>query len=183
MEPIPPKIQTGPWLWSFLFFKGLTIRVLNDVPCLLSWCCCVCSLTGGCSALQICSGYQVINALVCSTSPVKYMHDNRKCLNCVFTVFLTRWKRWDFNLFFVCPTCVFFAVKPDPPESVEAQELEGFPTRLRVSWSYPSSWPEHDAFPLLFQIRYRPQGSRHWSEVSTEESSGFQQRWWRCNLN
>lgn len=62
-------------------------------------------------------------------------------------------------------------LKPDPPESVSAQQLEGFPKKLNVSWSFPSSWPLHDAFPLLFHVRYRPQGSMFWSEILSEESS------------
>uniref|UniRef100_A0A8D0AI60 Interleukin 11 receptor subunit alpha n=1 Tax=Sander lucioperca TaxID=283035 RepID=A0A8D0AI60_SANLU len=61
-------------------------------------------------------------------------------------------------------------LKPDPPESVLVNELEGYPKRLIVSWNFPSSWPLHDAFPLMFQIRYRPQGSIYWSEVYAEES-------------
>ncbi|XP_008290333.1 interleukin-11 receptor subunit alpha [Stegastes partitus] len=62
-------------------------------------------------------------------------------------------------------------LKPDPPEAVLAQQLEGYPKRLNVSWSFPSSWPLHDAFPLVFQIRYRPQGSIYWSEIYSEDSS------------
>uniref|UniRef100_A0A3P8S3N3 Fibronectin type-III domain-containing protein n=1 Tax=Amphiprion percula TaxID=161767 RepID=A0A3P8S3N3_AMPPE len=62
-------------------------------------------------------------------------------------------------------------LKPDPPESVLAQQLEGYPKRLNVSWNFPSSWPLHDAFPLMFQIRYRPQGSMYWSEIYSEDSS------------
>ncbi|XP_029940453.1 interleukin-11 receptor subunit alpha [Salarias fasciatus] len=62
-------------------------------------------------------------------------------------------------------------LKPDPPESVKVEELEDFPQRLLVSWSFPSSWPVEDAFPLMFHIRYRPQGSVYWSEIYTEESS------------
>lgn len=61
-------------------------------------------------------------------------------------------------------------LKPDPPESLLVKELEGYPKRLIVSWNFPSSWPLHDAFPLIFQIRYRPQGSVYWSEVYSEES-------------
>ncbi|XP_034751626.1 interleukin-11 receptor subunit alpha [Etheostoma cragini] len=61
-------------------------------------------------------------------------------------------------------------LKPDPPESVLVNELEGYPKRLIVSWNFPSSWPLHDAFPLMFQIRYRPLGSIYWSEVYSEES-------------
>lgn len=73
----------------------------------------------------------------------------------------------------ICLICVF-AVKPDPPESVLVNELEGFPKRLIVSWTFPASWPLHDAFPLVFQIRYRPLGSMYWSEVS--------KRGQRCSL-
>lgn len=62
----------------------------------------------------------------------------------------------------------FFAVKPDPPESVMVKELEGYSKRLIVSWNFPSSWPLHDAFPLVFHIRYRPLGSMYWSEVSKQ---------------
>ncbi|KAM4533230.1 interleukin-11 receptor subunit alpha [Fundulus diaphanus] len=58
-------------------------------------------------------------------------------------------------------------LKPDPPQSVSVHEVEGSPTYLKVSWSIPSSWPDGQSFPLMFQIRYRPLGSSHWSEIST----------------
>lgn len=46
------------------------------------------------------------------------------------------------------------------------RQIEGFSTKLTVSWDFPSSWPLDDAFPLMFHIRYRPLGSNFWSEVS-----------------
>ncbi|XP_077441680.1 interleukin-11 receptor subunit alpha isoform X1 [Vanacampus margaritifer] len=61
-------------------------------------------------------------------------------------------------------------LKPDPPESVLVNKVEGFTTRLFISWNGPSSWPLDDAFPLMFHIRYRPHGSQYWSEVYSEES-------------
>uniref|UniRef100_A0A3Q3XA16 Fibronectin type-III domain-containing protein n=1 Tax=Mola mola TaxID=94237 RepID=A0A3Q3XA16_MOLML len=61
-------------------------------------------------------------------------------------------------------------LKPDPPESVLVQQLEGYSQRLTVSWNFPSSWPLHTAFPLVFHIRYRPLGSMYWSEIYSEES-------------
>ncbi|KAK2818949.1 hypothetical protein Q5P01_024510 [Channa striata] len=61
-------------------------------------------------------------------------------------------------------------LKPDPPESVSVEKIEGYPKRLNVSWNFPSSWPTHNAFPLVFHIRYRPQGSVYWSEVYSEIS-------------
>ncbi|KAM9841905.1 interleukin-11 receptor subunit alpha [Aulostomus maculatus] len=61
-------------------------------------------------------------------------------------------------------------LKPDPPESVMAKEVEGYPKRLIISWNFPSSWTQRDGFPLVFQIRYRPHGSMHWSEIYSEES-------------
>lgn len=61
-------------------------------------------------------------------------------------------------------------LKPDPPESLLVMALEGHPKRLMVSWDFPASWPLHAAFPLMFQIRYRPHGSVYWSEVFSEES-------------
>ncbi|XP_013857963.1 interleukin-11 receptor subunit alpha [Austrofundulus limnaeus] len=62
-------------------------------------------------------------------------------------------------------------LKPDPPESVSAKEVEGFPKKLRVTWHYPSSWPQEIAFPLLFHIRYKPHGSKLWSEIFTEDNA------------
>lgn len=62
--------------------------------------------------------------------------------------------------------CLCFTVKPDPPESVLVNEIAGYPKRLNVSWDFPSSWPTENAFPLIFHIRYKPQGSVYWSEVS-----------------
>ncbi|TWW66565.1 hypothetical protein D4764_20G0005970 [Takifugu flavidus] len=68
-----------------------------------------------------------------------------------------------------CTTTNRFALhtllKPDPPESVSVRQIEGFSTRLMVSWNFPSSWPLEHAFPLLFHIRYRPLGSMFWSEL------------------
>ncbi|KAM9425417.1 interleukin-11 receptor subunit alpha [Pholidichthys leucotaenia] len=61
-------------------------------------------------------------------------------------------------------------LKPDPPELVFVKELEGNPQKLQVSWNIPSSWPLDGPYPLLFNIRYRPQGSKFWSEVYTENN-------------
>ncbi|KAM9734794.1 interleukin-11 receptor subunit alpha [Menidia menidia] len=61
-------------------------------------------------------------------------------------------------------------LKPNPPESLRAKAQEGFPKKLMVSWNYPSSWPNHSGFPLLFQMRYRPLGSEYWSEICSEDS-------------
>ncbi|CAN9504808.1 unnamed protein product [Ophioblennius macclurei] len=71
----------------------------------------------------------------------------------------------------IVPIKLHELLKPDPPESVTVSHLQGFPQRLLVSWSVPSSWPEEQAFPLVFHIRYRPQGSIYWSEVYSDESS------------
>ncbi|XP_006795657.1 interleukin-11 receptor subunit alpha isoform X1 [Neolamprologus brichardi] len=62
-------------------------------------------------------------------------------------------------------------LKPDPPESVLVKELEGYPKKLLISWRFPSSWPQHDAFPLIFHIRYRPRGSIFWSEIYSLDNS------------
>ncbi|XP_036070341.1 interleukin-11 receptor subunit alpha isoform X2 [Oryzias melastigma] len=62
-------------------------------------------------------------------------------------------------------------LKPDPPELLRVEQLEGFPRRLNVSWSYPSSWARLDAYPLHFQINYRPQGSKYWSQAVIWDTS------------
>ncbi|KAK5851800.1 hypothetical protein PBY51_023327 [Eleginops maclovinus] len=61
-------------------------------------------------------------------------------------------------------------LKPNPPRSVLVTAIEGYPKKLNISWELPSSWLLHEAFPLLFHIRYRPQGSLYWSEVFSEQS-------------
>ncbi|XP_057674461.1 interleukin-11 receptor subunit alpha [Corythoichthys intestinalis] len=61
-------------------------------------------------------------------------------------------------------------LKPDPPESVIVNEVEGYPERLNVSWNFPSSWPVRLGFSLIFQIRYKPFESQIWSEFNSEES-------------
>lgn len=62
-------------------------------------------------------------------------------------------------------------LKPDPPEGVVVVGQPSFPTRLRVSWLYPLTWPPLQAFPLLFQIRYRPHGSTHWAQIESTETT------------
>uniref|UniRef100_A0A8C8B0P1 Interleukin 6 receptor n=1 Tax=Otus sunia TaxID=257818 RepID=A0A8C8B0P1_9STRI len=55
-------------------------------------------------------------------------------------------------------------VKPDPPVNVTVQALEKAPQRLRVNWSYPSSWDPR-FYWLRFQVRYRPEPARTFTEV------------------
>ncbi|XP_035246445.1 interleukin-11 receptor subunit alpha [Anguilla anguilla] len=62
-------------------------------------------------------------------------------------------------------------LKPDPPEAVTPEPVEGQPSRLRVSWTYPSSWPRGEAYTLLFQVRYRPRGSVNWSLLNTTKTT------------
>uniref|UniRef100_A0A8C8B5P1 Interleukin 6 receptor n=1 Tax=Otus sunia TaxID=257818 RepID=A0A8C8B5P1_9STRI len=55
-------------------------------------------------------------------------------------------------------------LKPDPPVNVTVQALEKAPQRLRVNWSYPSSWDPR-FYWLRFQVRYRPEPARTFTEV------------------
>ncbi|XP_051496994.1 interleukin-6 receptor subunit alpha isoform X2 [Apus apus] len=55
-------------------------------------------------------------------------------------------------------------LKPDPPLNVTVQPLEKAPQRLRVNWSYPSSWDPR-FYWLRFQVRYRPEPARTFTEV------------------
>ncbi|XP_075301203.1 interleukin-6 receptor subunit alpha isoform X2 [Opisthocomus hoazin] len=55
-------------------------------------------------------------------------------------------------------------VKPDPPINVTVEALEKATRRLRVSWSYPSSWDPR-FYWLRFQVRYRPEPARTFTEV------------------
>ncbi|XP_041915084.1 interleukin-11 receptor subunit alpha isoform X1 [Alosa sapidissima] len=68
-------------------------------------------------------------------------------------------------------------MKPDPPEAVRSMEVEGHPTRLQVQWRIPESWTPEDisdvAFPLAFQLRYRPVGSKYWSMLFTEDDTSL----------
>lgn len=56
------------------------------------------------------------------------------------------------------------AVKPDPPINVTVEALEKAPQRLRVNWSYPSSWDPR-FYWLRFQVRYRPEPAPTFMEV------------------
>ncbi|XP_053906872.1 interleukin-6 receptor subunit alpha [Cuculus canorus] len=55
-------------------------------------------------------------------------------------------------------------LKPDPPVNVTVEPLEKAPQRLRVNWSYPSSWDPR-FYWLHFQVRYRPEPARTFTEV------------------
>lgn len=64
------------------------------------------------------------------------------------------------------------AVKPDPPLNVTVEALEKAPQRLRVTWTYPSSWDPR-FYWLRFQVRYRPEPTPTFTEVSPHpERSG-----------
>ncbi|XP_068778475.1 LOW QUALITY PROTEIN: interleukin-6 receptor subunit alpha [Struthio camelus] len=56
-------------------------------------------------------------------------------------------------------------LKPDPPLNVTVRALERSPQRLRVTWAYPSSWDPR-FYWLRFQVRYRPEPARTFTEVS-----------------
>ncbi|XP_030623117.1 interleukin-11 receptor subunit alpha isoform X2 [Chanos chanos] len=65
-------------------------------------------------------------------------------------------------------------LKPDPPEAVTPEEVEGQPSYLLVHWRAPASWPDmSEAFPLTFSLRYRPVGSNYWSTLQTEENTSM----------
>ncbi|XP_075580620.1 interleukin-6 receptor subunit alpha [Pelecanus crispus] len=55
-------------------------------------------------------------------------------------------------------------LKPDPPLNVTVEALEKAPQRLRVNWSYPSSWDPR-FYWLRFQVRYRPEPAQTFMEV------------------
>lgn len=49
------------------------------------------------------------------------------------------------------------SVKPDPPSNVSVQQEEGQETKMKVTWSLPTSWKSHDNFyELIYEIKYRP---------------------------
>ncbi|KAL2099915.1 hypothetical protein ACEWY4_004309 [Coilia grayii] len=68
-------------------------------------------------------------------------------------------------------------LKPDPPEEVMSMGVDGQPTKLLVQWRSPESWqPEdrpHSAFPLQYQLRYRPVGSQYWSMLYIEDNTSL----------
>lgn len=64
-------------------------------------------------------------------------------------------------------------LKPDAPEDLICKQVDTEPTQLVVQWKPPASWPSDvsNAFPLKFELQYRPVGSRFWSKVETEDTS------------
>ncbi|KAL6472845.1 hypothetical protein MHYP_G00190330 [Metynnis hypsauchen] len=62
-------------------------------------------------------------------------------------------------------------LKPDAPDAVTCVEVNGEPTQLLVQWNLPKSWPANPAaFPLKFELQYRPVGSNLWSKLETENT-------------
>ncbi|XP_054896704.1 ciliary neurotrophic factor receptor subunit alpha isoform X1 [Poeciliopsis prolifica] len=62
-------------------------------------------------------------------------------------------------------------VKPDPPERVTASPIRLNPRRLEVSWHSPATWPDIDAFPLKYFLRYRPLIHDRWQHVELLDST------------
>ncbi|XP_075437933.1 ciliary neurotrophic factor receptor subunit alpha isoform X2 [Ascaphus truei] len=65
----------------------------------------------------------------------------------------------------------FSIVKPDPPENVLAKPVHNNPRRLEVTWQNPSSWPDPEAFPLKFFLRYRPLIVDQWQHVELSDGT------------
>ncbi|XP_051922162.1 interleukin-6 receptor subunit alpha [Hippocampus zosterae] len=48
-------------------------------------------------------------------------------------------------------------LKPDPPSAVSVQQEVGHQTRMRVNWTFPSSWKSQDSYyELKYEIKYQP---------------------------
>ncbi|XP_076875714.1 interleukin-11 receptor subunit alpha [Brachyhypopomus gauderio] len=62
-------------------------------------------------------------------------------------------------------------LKPDAPEALSTSEVKGQPTQLLVQWKVPASWSADIAFPLRFELQYRPVGSNLWSKLETQDTS------------
>ncbi|XP_054842938.1 interleukin-11 receptor subunit alpha [Eublepharis macularius] len=62
-------------------------------------------------------------------------------------------------------------LKPDPPEGLRVEPVPSAPRRLRVSWEYPSTWPNEPHFQLKFRLQYRPVMHSSWSMVETANVS------------
>ncbi|KAI4902550.1 hypothetical protein NFI96_020800 [Prochilodus magdalenae] len=65
-------------------------------------------------------------------------------------------------------------LKPGAPNELTCVEVTGQPTQLLVQWNLPKSWPGGlAAFPLKFELQYRPVGSNLWSKLETENTSAM----------
>ncbi|XP_026996777.2 interleukin-11 receptor subunit alpha isoform X1 [Tachysurus fulvidraco] len=64
-------------------------------------------------------------------------------------------------------------LKPDAPEELIWEQVNDEPTQLFVRWKPPTSWPSDIsvAFPLKFELQYKPVGSKFWSKMETEDTS------------
>ncbi|KAM9456397.1 interleukin-11 receptor subunit alpha [Clarias gariepinus] len=64
-------------------------------------------------------------------------------------------------------------LKPDAPEELICTGVYAEPMQLHIEWKPPTSWPSDvsDAFPLKFELQYRPVGSKYWSKMETEDTS------------
>uniref|UniRef100_UPI0037E861DC interleukin-6 receptor subunit alpha n=1 Tax=Semicossyphus pulcher TaxID=241346 RepID=UPI0037E861DC len=66
-------------------------------------------------------------------------------------------------------------LKPDPPSHVSVQQEVGQETRLKVTWSFPSSWKSQDSFyELIYELKYRPRKSSvHHEQVKMIKKKRF----------
>ncbi|TTD77402.1 Ciliary neurotrophic factor receptor subunit alpha [Bagarius yarrelli] len=64
-------------------------------------------------------------------------------------------------------------LKPDAPEEVICEQVNAEPTQLFIHWKPPASWPSDRfvAFPLKFELQYKPVGSKFWSKLETDDTS------------
>ncbi|XP_042191764.1 ciliary neurotrophic factor receptor subunit alpha [Callorhinchus milii] len=60
-------------------------------------------------------------------------------------------------------------VKPDPPEIINVNPVPESPQRMVVVWQNPPSWPEPDAIPLKYFLRYKPIILDDWQHVEVTD--------------
>ncbi|XP_072920296.1 interleukin-11 receptor subunit alpha-like [Hemitrygon akajei] len=56
-------------------------------------------------------------------------------------------------------------VQPDPPSNLKADPVFGSPRRIKVRWSYPSTWSPR--FNLKFILEYKLQQNNFWFRLET----------------
>ncbi|XP_070822495.1 interleukin-6 receptor subunit alpha [Chaetodon trifascialis] len=56
-------------------------------------------------------------------------------------------------------------LKPDPPSNVSVRPVEGQATKMKVTWSLPTSWKSQDNYyELTYEIKYKPLKSSFYHE-------------------
>ncbi|CAH2292275.1 interleukin-27 subunit beta [Pelobates cultripes] len=71
------------------------------------------------------------------------------------------------------PFIVEDIIRPDPPENVTLSNIVGEKKKLLLHWYPPRSWLYPEQFPLMYKIRYKRAGAKHYKTIGPYDFTSF----------